>query len=691
MTGELPQIDHYKVWGCPAIERMEKWQLRPHSGTLFVGYPTDGPGYLLYDVHTKHLRVRKNVVFDENFSLRTYPTPGLPHDPNIPSDVFYYDPLYKHSVLESPRVQHAPPEEMPNQPDQELRPTPVQTLYGFAVDLAEIPQLTEYDAAVAVEENQDAHQRSVTPREDDCEVTLNPTLAMQDMEVEATSEGNTEAQGMSTRTTTSDRREAGSATVAPDKRPRREMRWIPHTSESSVGTHVHKPEEAEKALVCVYPIMDSVMSSRFVTPSKRLCQLGVNHTLYGLHSQRALVAHYVNQPLILHSMQPLSLPPLPVINYADLDLNSITSVDLQEALEGPESANWIQAMREEHAQLDRLHCWTVVHLPLDDPSNIVDTKWILRKKYANGKFERYKARLVVRGFTQVKGVDYEDTYAPVGMAVSIRLFLTLVAVYALFLFILDVRNAYIQAAVDAIIYAWPPEGFCPPQPTTHKVVYKLQKAWYGIHQAPRAWNRHLNQFLMSYGLIRGTADKCIYFKHGPGSISELMLLVVVDDMLVACPPHKQHVYHAFLAAFRAFTDVQEVTNPTSFVGLTITRHMACNQIKLSQAPYIEKILETYRPEDTRVEFTPAVKGLQLSVADCPDTDAAKTTMAKVPYRQILGKLLYLSVMTRPDISFVVNMLARFATNPSKPAWQAMKHLLRYLRHTSSLGDRKSVV
>ena len=119
----------------------------------------------------------------------------------------------------------------------------------------------------------------------------------------------------------------------------------------------------------------------------------------------------------------------------------------------------------------------MVHLPLDDPSNIVDTKWILRKKYANGKFERYKARLVVRGFTQVKGVDYEDTYAPVGMAVSIRLFLTLVAVYALFLSILDVRNAYIQAAVDAIIYAWPPEGFfCPTNPQLTK--------WYTSYRRP---------------------------------------------------------------------------------------------------------------------------------------------------------------------------------------------------------------
>ena len=77
-----------------------------------------------------------------------------------------------------------------------------------------------------------------------------------------------------------------------------------------------------------------------------MCQLGVNHTLYGLHSQRALVHHYINQPIILHSIQPLALPSVPMIHYVDLDLNSVTSVDILEALTGPERANWRRAMNE---------------------------------------------------------------------------------------------------------------------------------------------------------------------------------------------------------------------------------------------------------------------------------------------------------------------------------------------------------
>ena len=97
-------------------------------------------------------------------------------------------------------MQHSPPEEIPNPEGQELRPTPVKTLYGFAVDLAEVPQLLEYDTAVAVEVSQDAHRECDNRRGNDCEVTLDPTSDMIDMEVEEGSGANTAAQCKSTET-----------------------------------------------------------------------------------------------------------------------------------------------------------------------------------------------------------------------------------------------------------------------------------------------------------------------------------------------------------------------------------------------------------------------------------------------------------------------------------------------------------
>ena len=315
----------------------------------------------------------------------------------------------------------------------------------------------------------------------------------------------------------------------------------------------------------------------------------------------------------------------------------------------------------------------------------MDTKWILKKKYEDGKFDKYKARLVVRGYTQVRGEDYHDTYAPVAMAVTLRLFLLLCTLYVLNIKQLDVRAAFLQADVEEDLYAWPPEGFCPDQPPDKNLVYKLKKAWYGLCQAPRQWNKHLHKFLISQGLQQGQADKCLYFAYGSSPQIRMMVLVVVDDLLVAYAPQQQQVYQHFLAAFKAFTDVKELGDAHVFAGITITRDYTMHQMKLSQTKYTSDLVETYRYGSADGVDTPAVKGLQLSVADCPTTDSEKAAMAKYPYREILGKLLYLSVMTRPDISFVVNMLARFANNPSRHAWSAMKHLLRYLRNTVSLG------
>ena len=99
-------------------------------------------------------------------------------------------------------------------------------------------------------------------------------------------------------------------------------------------------------------------------------------------------------------------------------------------------------MQIEYYDLKRLGCWTVIRVPLDFPDNICTTKWILVQKYKNGVFERYKARLVVRGFSQVHVVDYFETYASVVNSTMLRIFLTLVAVYDLELHKLDVKNAF---------------------------------------------------------------------------------------------------------------------------------------------------------------------------------------------------------------------------------------------------------
>jgi len=164
-----------------------------------------------------------------------------------------------------------------------------------------------------------------------------------------------------------------------------------------------------------------------------------------------------------------------------------------------------------------------------------------------------------------------------------------------------------------------------------------------------------------------------------------LLIVVVDDLLIAFDRKYLSLYEEFLRSFKEFTEVKELT-PDSYVGFEIIRDRSHNQLTIRQHLAIENVLREHRFADCKPESAPAVKNLQLSIRDCPaDGSKEQEEMKQYPYRSIVGSLLFVSVMTRPDITYIVNSLARFSTNPGKPHWNALRHLLRYLRGTSKLG------
>jgi len=369
----------------------------------------------------------------------------------------------------------------------------------------------------------------------------------------------------------------------------------------------------------------------------------------------------------------------------DVDEATCKSVALREAFASPEALCWKYAMQIEYYDLKRLGCWTVVRVPLDFPGNICTTKWILVKKYKNGVFERYKARLVVRGFSQVHGVDYFETYASVVASTTLRIFLTLVAVYDLELHKLDVKNAFIQADMEEDVYCWPPEGFAPQQPKNGFILYKLKRQWYGTKQAVRGWKTHLEKFLLhQQHFDRGSSDHSLYVKRGGGVIL-IMLAVVVDDVLVSFDKAHQRLYDDFFAAFQAYTEVAE-QDPTSYIGFEIVRDRQRRTLTLYQTHKIKDLVKKHRFEQAQPEELPASKGLVLSVIDSPaDGSPEQEAMKAYPYREIVGSCLYVAVMTRPDIAYTVNSLARFNNNPGKPHWNALRHLLRYLKGTADFG------
>lgn len=187
---------------------------------------------------------------------------------------------------------------------------------------------------------------------------------------------------------------------------------------------------------------------------------------------------------------------------------------------------WLIAMEEELEQFVRNYVWELV--PLPDNVNVVGTKWIFKNKIdEEGVVVRNKARLVAQGYSQVEGVDFDETFAPVARLESIRLFLRMACILNFKVYQMDVKSAFLNGILQEEVYVAQPKGF--EDPTNPKFVYKLKKALYGLKQAPQAWYERLTGFLTDGGYIRGSVDKTL-FKLGKGD-DIMMVQIYVGDII----------------------------------------------------------------------------------------------------------------------------------------------------------------
>ncbi|GKF06225.1 putative ribonuclease H-like domain-containing protein, partial [Tanacetum coccineum] len=155
----------------------------------------------------------------------------------------------------------------------------------------------------------------------------------------------------------------------------------------------------------------------------------------------------------------------------------------------------------------------LVNMLVDSPEDkyAIGTKWILKyKRDARGIFVRNKARLVAQGHRQEEGIDYDEVFAPVASIEAIRLFLAFASYLGFMVYQMDVKSVFLYGRIDEEVYVTQPKGFVDPQHP--KKVYKVVKALYGPHQAPRAWYATLSTFLLKHGYRQGTIDKTLFLK-----------------------------------------------------------------------------------------------------------------------------------------------------------------------------------
>ncbi|KAL5742036.1 hypothetical protein ACOSP7_028768 [Xanthoceras sorbifolium] len=346
-----------------------------------------------------------------------------------------------------------------------------------------------------------------------------------------------------------------------------------------------------------------------------------------------------------------------------------------EAMQVEDSVKWESAMRDEMDSLMSNQTWELAELP--PGKKALHNKWVFRIKEEHNGNKRYKARMVVKGFQQKEGIDYNEIFSPVVKLTTIRLVMKIVAAENLHLEQLDVKTAFLHGDLEEEIYMRQPEGF--KEAGKENLVCRLKKSLYGLKQAPRQWYKKFDSFMSSSGFTRCQADHCCYIKRFDNSF--IILLLYVDDMLVA-GSDMQEIMNLKRELSKQFA-MKDLGAAKQILGMRIKRDTKSGTLLLSQAEYIKKVLSRFNMQDAKPVSTPLGIHFRLSKEQSPKTEEERTHMAKVPYASAIGSLMYAMVCTRPDIAQAVGAVSRYMNNPGKIHWEAVKWILRYLRVTTN--------
>ena len=342
----------------------------------------------------------------------------------------------------------------------------------------------------------------------------------------------------------------------------------------------------------------------------------------------------------------------------------------QQAVSGADAVHWQAAIAAEINSLNNNGTFLVTKTAdVGEGCKTLSSRWVFNIKSSNEGY-KYKARLVARGDRQRPGVDFNEVYAPVMNASTLRAMLAIAAVKDYELDNMDAVTAFLNAPVDTELYLSPPEGFA----VAPGHVLRLQKSLYGLRQSPRAWNATLHAWMISYGLRQSEIDSCLYYIP-----NRLWIAFWVDDFLVMAVDAV--VKNAFKDAISARFDMKDLGAAKTFLGMEVVRDRGARKLTVTAINYTNDILLRYGMSDSRPVATPLPTRTILSTA----TEDAALLHPSIPYRGIVGSLLYLAMWVRPDISFAVSQLARFQSCPSEEHYVAAKHLLRYVKGTVQQG------
>ena len=685
-TGETPSIDHLRVWGSlcfsyvnpktiPAGNRHDKLVNTGRQG-VFMGFSADTTKhYKAYSPDLGYVH-RVNVMkIDETIRGGTI------------------DLRIRNANIEPQGTENVQPDRKgrgrPRKMEQTatIMPETIPKTQGNIKPIVELPEFTPPANIPSFDEDADGNIISVTPA-----ATLShPTPPIQDvvkLPYEATQDANTPSAMQPVQPTTP------TTILSPIQRAISTATSLP-MPDDGISDEIIKTDDDDELMKDVDVDIDMTEKPK-IFAHKREWFGNEEENEHQAKRVRAMIAMILsgdpNKEATEHAMIGTAI--LPIIDtYTKVRLNEemlalftsnfehpdnialpateILGIPIpktyKQAMNDPKYAKeWKEAIEAEIQALIANGTWKELIPP--PGTNMVSTKWVFTVKTLHGKIERFKARLVARGFTQKYGIDYTETFAPTVRIDTLRIFFAIVAKLNLECSHFDIKNAFTESHLKEEIWFSTPDG------VKVKKGYALRalRSLYGLKQAGRDWNLLLKKELLHMGFKQSLADPCLYtHRH-----KKIWLLVYVDDILAALPSQKEIQW--FDESLKKPFNAVNLGEAKKVLGMRVTRDRKNRTLYLDQEEYIDRVLNQYGFTHEKHQ------SVRIPVSDYNNLRPIKEgdTLINVhEYQQAIGSLMHCMVYTRPDIAFAVGRLAQFMTKPAEHHGHALKQLMRYLRQT----------
>lgn len=345
----------------------------------------------------------------------------------------------------------------------------------------------------------------------------------------------------------------------------------------------------------------------------------------------------------------------------------------KELQESTEFNQWFQAMMEEQMSSDAHGCYKLIDRTSD--KRTIRGKWVFTKKRGiDPQHPLFKARYVLKGFEQRQGIDFSDIYSPTLGKDGLRYQFSVTVQRGMYLRQFDIKTAFLHSPIDTELLIEIPT-FTNSKEKRTKYIGRLKKSLYGLKQAPMLWNKHITDVLKSANFENTPTEPCLFFKWLKKKYL-CMLGAYVDNMIVSTD--RKEDITIIIELLKTHFDLKDLGSPQEILGVRINHQREENILTMDQTNYIRSIIERYGYQKIKQRMVPITTNVKYK------NEPNKESIQKEKYQQIIGSIMYISVTTRPYITYATCIAARYTEHAQNEHWSLLEQIIGFLARTIDL-------